>query len=400
MGTAKALRAAFALLTVLIATGPAVADTYYGFAAWATGGAGQPLYTITSCSNGTGLGTLRDAVSQGNRYIVSSVACSPPVDFGTSYVYVHSNTTIDFTTAPAPGYQYIGTLDADGPKCSPTCNNIVLKGLQCRRVSDSLPNQPRCISVERGAYNIVIDHNTFEKCPDDCLSVASNTASGFADSYNVTISRNLFNHPLRHCCADEAGSETTGLVDMRPRHVSFLLNLVYIAKRRNLWAKYDPSLNATDTTYDMRYNLLWQIGGESGRDGGPMLSDGVRANVYRNYFKAKDGLSANAQKRAIIACKSSGTASEDTGCSTGSPLALLYTAENVSHEGWSSHLNAKGNSTTPLSAGSVPTMTVCEAVNSVLADVGAPHKTTSDLAALASISIPSCAASTPAPAGR
>ncbi len=80
MGPGKALRAALVLLTALIVTGQAAADTYYGFASGATGGTGQPLYTITSCSNGTGLGTLRDAVSQGNRYIVSSVACLPPVD--------------------------------------------------------------------------------------------------------------------------------------------------------------------------------------------------------------------------------------------------------------------------------------------------------------------------------
>ena len=113
--------------------------------------------------------------------------------------------------------------------------------------------------------------------------------------------------------------------------MSFLLNLVYTAARRNLWTGYSTSLNATDTTYDMRYNLLWNIGGKSSRDGGPLVREGVRANVYRNYFKAKDGLSVNAQKREIIACKPSGTASEDASTVHAAPPPLAAGCQ-LAHE--------------------------------------------------------------------
>lgn len=70
------------------------ADDYEGYGANATGGAGQPTFTVTTLSP-TGPGSIMDALSQGNRNIVFSV--SGTIDFGqtTRYVTGTSNWTLN-----------------------------------------------------------------------------------------------------------------------------------------------------------------------------------------------------------------------------------------------------------------------------------------------------------------
>lgn len=50
-----------------------MAETYQGFGVSTLGGTGQPIYSVTNL-NDAGPGSLRDAVSQGKRYITFKTA--------------------------------------------------------------------------------------------------------------------------------------------------------------------------------------------------------------------------------------------------------------------------------------------------------------------------------------
>ena len=71
-----------------------------GFGAVTTGGEGGEIYHVTNLSD-SGPGSLRDAVSQGNRIVVFDTAGTIIVD---SEIRIKvKNLTIDGLTAPEPG---------------------------------------------------------------------------------------------------------------------------------------------------------------------------------------------------------------------------------------------------------------------------------------------------------
>ena len=80
------------------------ADVYEGFGAKTQGALSSPTgyttYRVTSLAD-SGPGTLRDAVSQGNRYIVFDVGGT--IRLGGDLNVFSSYLTIDGSSAPAPG---------------------------------------------------------------------------------------------------------------------------------------------------------------------------------------------------------------------------------------------------------------------------------------------------------
>lgn len=77
-----------------------------GFGAGATGGRGGSIYEVTSLSNGTGSGTIRDAISEPNRYIVLKVEGRIYLD-GKLEIQ-QPNITIDGRWAPGNGCWFAG----------------------------------------------------------------------------------------------------------------------------------------------------------------------------------------------------------------------------------------------------------------------------------------------------
>ena len=76
-----------------------------GYAAYATGGRGGTVYHVTNL-NKSGAGSLADAVSQPNRFVVFDVG--GVIDITGSSITINSNITIAGQTAPGEGITIYG----------------------------------------------------------------------------------------------------------------------------------------------------------------------------------------------------------------------------------------------------------------------------------------------------
>ena len=129
------------------------AGGYEGFGRNTTGGAGQPVYHVTNL-NDSGAGSLRDAVSQGNRCAVFDLGGT--INLSSELQVRGANITIDGFTAPSPGITLRNyTLLMHG---NYGANNIIVRGVRSRDASQLAGDNPSFgFLIIGGASNIVLD---------------------------------------------------------------------------------------------------------------------------------------------------------------------------------------------------------------------------------------------------
>ena len=180
-------------LALLFASVSAVAQEFQGFGAKTRGALSSPTghttYRVTSLAN-SGAGTLREAVSQGNRLIVFDVAGT--ITLTADLYIVNSYVTIDGSTAPTPGI----TIEIPGEP-----NFSILGRSNGRTVHDVVVTHLRLNGLQPGeatgrgdllgmdgedgeVYNIVIDHCTGIASKDGVFDI-------YGQVHDVTISWNL-----------------------------------------------------------------------------------------------------------------------------------------------------------------------------------------------------------------
>jgi hypothetical protein len=331
---------------------PPPAAALEGFGTSTSGGAGKPVYAVTSLED-SGPGTLRDAVSQGDRHVVFRVG---GVIEAASRVYVRgARVTIDGLTAPPPGV----TLRNYGLHVSGAmgAHDVVVRGLRIH-VIDDRPGAEDGISIGDGAYNVVVERVSVRGASDENIGV-----NGARD---VTVAWSLLAdpHPLH---------PTNMLITARARRVSVHHNLFLGARRRNPWVAYAATGAATEVQADVRNNLVWDAGGGP-TDHGSLVYAGGAANIVANYYRVRPGLDADAQKRAIVVCRDGLLAPEDVpfcGKRQEFPPARAWIAGNLSADGWTAEINAKGTEGAPFPAAPVTTTDACTAARQVLAHAGA-----------------------------
>ena len=164
--------AALIILAVTLAL-PVVSESqpgaYQGFGATTPGGAGGTVVRVTTLSD-SGPGSLREAVSQGNRIVVFDVAGR--IELST-YLYVTgANITIDGFTARAPGI----TLANYGLiiRGNRGAHDVIVRGIRIRDADID------GIQVASGAYNVVIDHVSVAGSRDGNIDIT--------ESHDVTVS--------------------------------------------------------------------------------------------------------------------------------------------------------------------------------------------------------------------
>lgn len=332
------------MLLAVVGLCPARGDaaSYQGFGASTPGGAGGAVVRVTNLRD-NGPGSLRAALAGGNRTIVFDVAGDIVLS---DYLYVGGAfVTIDGFSAPAPGI----TLRNRGLVIRGIrgAHDVIVRGL---RVRDSPLDG---IQVSYGAYNVVIDHVSVQGSGDGDLDITEG-------SHDVTVSWSLFAEPL---------SGKTMLIKYNAARVSLHHNLFVRVLTRNPNVAVDnASTPATDTTLDMRNNVVW----DWGYGWGTQVHYGVRANVVQNFY-ASPASRASDRRNALLV---------DTG------TARVHVSGNVSGDGVD--LSGLGNERTPFPAPAVDTQEACAAAAAVLTGAGVRPLDALDQQYLARVTLPPC----------
>jgi pectate lyase len=334
------------MLAALSWTPAARAQTggYQGFGATTPGGAGGAVVHVTNL-NDSGAGSLRAALSQGNRRVVFDVAGAIALS---SYLYVQGPfVTIDGLTAPSPGITLRNwSLVIAG---SFGAHDVIVQGLRVRASAND------GIMVKYGAYNVVIDHVSVAGSGDGNIDITQ-------DSRDVTVSWSIL-----------AGDSVNMLIKYNTTHVSLHHNLFVKGMTRNpLVSMGEGAPPATTTTADIRNNLIWGWGSGSGF--GTWIQHGARANIVSNFYKAQGG---NAGLSLYV---------------DGQTSARAYTSGNFSADGLD--LNSIGGEANPFSSPPVDTQSACAAAQLVVAGAGMRPLDSVDTQQLTGIALPFCQSQT------
>jgi hypothetical protein len=345
----------------------ALAQPYPGFGGSTRGGEGQPVYRVTNL-NDTGPGSLREAVSQGNRQVVFAIAgdiqLKRDIYVGGPFI------TIDGTTAPSPGITLKNHgLMVHGDKGA---HDVIIRSLRSRGSigCDTCGSSGAGLSIARRAYNIVIDRVSVQGAQDQALSVGK-------EAYDVTVQWSIF--------AQGAGKNLPVLL-FRAKRVTFYHNCLINGTERLPQVKWsDEGEQAPEIQMDLRNNLIWQW-----KNMATQVWKGARMNIVGNYYHSPDA-SESGGRRAIYMCHAG---SNPPQCNGMNPkwFARAYIADNVSGHGpqITAYLNGLGTESRPFPAPPVEATDACTAAQQVLANAGVRPLDAVDERYLAQVSLVGC----------
>jgi len=347
---------AWLFIAVLVNLGMAEAShaPYQGFGATTPGGSGGTVVHVTNL-NDSGPGSLREAVSQGGRIVVFDVAGEIVLS---DHVYVTGAfITIDGLTAPSPGITLKNrALVIRG---NVGAHDIIVRSI---RVRDSSADG---IQIAYGASNVVIDHVSVTGSFDENLEVTGG-------SHDVTISWSIL-----------AGNGKNMLIKYDPSRVTVHHNIFTESTTRNPQVRIDDfGTPATDTTVDVRNNLIWKWGNGYGT----FVWYGPWANIVNNVYSSPGSLAID-QKEAVVVCQAGST---EGGCQDPLSFAQAYVDGNFSMDGLGMTINNQGNASIPFPAPPVDTEDPCAGANTVLSEAGARPLDLIDQQYLSGISLSSC----------
>ena len=255
---------------------------YQGFGAGARGGLdtnGVPLRIVEVTNlDDTGAGSLREALSGGDRCIVFKLSAGGTINLN-SKLSVRSNVTIDGFTAPAPGItlmnnQAPGPDENDDPPAldiasinKVTQTDIIVRGIRVRKApGDGI----RVLN----ASNVVIDRVSVTGYRDGAIDVTGERAR------NVTIQWSILGQ-------GQNTDGTTSKINLNGHRAALVTvhHNLYINgdDRQPFCAYFDnattiPQSPDPNPILDARNNLIWN------HLRGASLQDGCTANLVLNYY--------------------------------------------------------------------------------------------------------------------
>ncbi|WP_017812375.1 Ig-like domain-containing protein [Paenibacillus shenyangensis] len=221
---------------------------------YTTGGRGGSIYEVTNL-NDSGPGSLRDAVSVGNRTIIFRI--SGNIHLQSPLKIKGSNLTIAGQTAPGDGIavlDYDTTIDSD---------NVIIRYMRFR-LGDAHSTESDAFGL-RKHQNIMIDHCSFSNSVDEVLSPYQN--ENLTVQWSIASESMLMSHHSkgRHGYGGIWGG----------RNVTFHHNLIAHNASRNPRFASDAG-----DTVDFRNNIIynWQFMATYG-------GENIAANIVGNYYK-------------------------------------------------------------------------------------------------------------------
>jgi pectate lyase len=220
-----------------------------GFGALATGGRGGTVVRVTTLED-SGPGSLREALSEGNRIVVFAVGGTIKLKDNLS---IKSNTTVLGQTAPGEGICLYGkSLSISGTE------NVVLRYLRCRMGIDG--DRGKCSINAAGASNFILDHCSIQWGRWDALGVTQK-------SHDVTV---------QNCFIGEA---------IDPQRFGAIVDSVEnVTLAGNLWISNQSRNPKAKGTIQYINNVVYNFGG-TGLAGGHSAAD-HSLDVINNYFIA------------------------------------------------------------------------------------------------------------------
>ena len=345
--SAVSLPFAVALASTFVARAAIAAQ---GFGADTPGGAGKPVYRVTTLAD-TGPGSLRDAVSQGNRTILFDRAGS--IDLDSNVAVRGAFLTIDGLSAPSPGI----TLRNAGLYLSGSgVHDVIVRGIRVRDPGRNGTGDG--ITIKEGAYRVLVDHVSLDGCGDGNIDVTKG-------AHDVTIAWSVL-----------SGCAKNVLIKYEAQRVTLHHNVLVHSQWRNPWiSNLNEGTIAPDTTADLRNNLIWGWGSDGGGTG---VECGAKANVVNNYYSSPKTTRERQEKALMV-----------NDCDSGSG-GLAYASGNVSGDDLAFDLDRAGNRSSAFPAAFVDTHEPCIAAADALAGAGVDPLDDVDLGHLSSITLPAC----------
>ena len=228
-----------------------------GFGSETTGGLGGTPYVVTSLAD-DGPGTLRDAVSQSNRYVTFDVGGT--IELDATLRITGDHITIDATEAPAPGITITAAhagvtaalLDLRG------ASHMIIRNIRVIDAPDVDTGDN--LRIWEYAHHIVIDHCSFRRAGDGNIDIVR-------DAHDITI---------QWCIL--ADTVKNSLIAERCYSISLHHNLYVGGDERN------PQVDNT-TFVDFVNNVVFGWAGNYGT----RIRNAASANVVMNYYIPDDG---------------------------------------------------------------------------------------------------------------